>query len=216
MYSSQKIILIWAFIAFVTSANVWFARQLGRKHRFYIQVVSYCFSLSFTVVIFVSTWANHIGVIDAQGMPHGKLGEVITHALDFTLDLNGEIVLVLALLALLIVPQLLSYLISGVFGCAPDLLFFRQGSVFALWTLVKSFSAASGVLMALGVVGYFYKWPKYDLLAMSLFILTSKLLALSSLVALLVYADFMTAFTSGRNPFLSIARKAHTWATRKP
>ncbi len=216
MSVSQKIALLWALAVTFIIMTVGTIHRVRRGHRSYIQVVSYCFSFSFIVTIFVAIWANRVGAIDAQGLYHGKFGDLISYALEFTLDLNGELVIILALWSLLILPQLLSYVISGIFGCASDLILFRQGSVVAFWILVKSFSAASGVVAAIGPIGYLYSWNEFTPLKVSLSILVSALLIFIAFGSLFLYVDFKGIFNNRQNPLLNLSRRVHKWATRTP
>jgi hypothetical protein len=68
-------------------------------------------------------------------------------ALKTLTDPWDEVILLAFMLALIIAPQLISYVISGMFGCATAPLFVSQSTKIAIWSLVK-FLVGLGAILA--------------------------------------------------------------------
>ncbi|GAB3417477.1 hypothetical protein NX774_14790 [Massilia agilis] len=139
------------------------ARSLVKNHQGDLNIVWYFFSLSVTATALLGMLAIQIGAIDKAGQSHGKAGDILAAILTFFIDLKSDVVLAAALISLVLVPQILTYLLSGLFGCAKNL-FFVEGSVaFFVWFVVKSFAVASGVGIAFAIVGMVNGWPHAEL-----------------------------------------------------
>ncbi|MDP9013722.1 MAG: hypothetical protein M3O41_13925, partial [Pseudomonadota bacterium] len=52
------------------------------------------------------------------GAFQGQLGAAINSFLKFMLDLNSDVKVFITILALVVVPQFVSYVLAGLFGCA--------------------------------------------------------------------------------------------------
>ena len=59
-------------------------------------------------------------------------------------------------------PKLLSYAISGLFGCASKVWFIQTGLRFVIWSVIKFFVVLSGVVASLVLVGpdSFHRMPE--------------------------------------------------------
>jgi|SRR5208337_4258916 len=63
-------------------------------------------------------------------------------------DIEAEYYILIAIFVVLAVPQIISYLISGIFGCASRPLFISQITKFIMWSLIKAFAVISGISAA--------------------------------------------------------------------
>ena len=128
------------------------------KHTAEINVIWYTFSLVF--VIFWSLWAAvDLKIIEPVWSPFSAAdGAIRQHAepwtkqyfyelaTDILLDWRGELLLVSSVLFIAIVPQLLTYILSGLSGCASipkGVLLFEW---IAIWSLIKFLAALGGFL----------------------------------------------------------------------
>jgi hypothetical protein len=64
------------------------------------------------------------------------------------LDLEGELYLIAGALILCVVPQILSYILSGIFGCASPPVFVATISRLAMLSLIKFLCVMSGITTA--------------------------------------------------------------------
>ena len=64
------------------------------------------------------------------------------------IDIKGELALVLAVVITAIVPQLLTYILSGLCGCASTPKLVWQFEKFVIWSLIKFLAALAGFLAA--------------------------------------------------------------------
>jgi len=134
--------------------------ELAKSHQGDLNVVLYFFSLSLTATILLGVLAIQHGAIDGAGQFHGRSGQVLDFLLQSFLDLKTDIRLALALVGLVVLPQLLCYLLSGIFfGCATSVLFVGNSFSFLIWFVVKSFAVASGVGVSFALVAALNHWP---------------------------------------------------------
>jgi len=139
------------------------ARQLVEKHQSDLNIVWYFFSLSLTATAVLAMVAVEIGAIDKAGQSQGRAGDILAGALKIFIDLNTDFAIAAALISLVLIPQIISYALSGLFGCAKNL-FFVEGSVsFFVWFVVKSLVVTSGIGMAVSMFGLVNRWPHAEL-----------------------------------------------------
>lgn len=118
-----------------------------------IRIVWYFFSLSAVITFLLFGWARAYGAIDAQGGFHGKYGEILSFLLQASLGIEGSILLGLGILILIVAPQILSYILGGLYGCATSPIFVSETSAFVSWGFIKTFVVAAGVVIPLGICG---------------------------------------------------------------
>lgn len=141
------------------------ARQLVSKHQGDLNIVWYFFSLSLTATTVLTMFAIEIGAVDKAGRSQGRTGEILAGLLKIFIDLNADVAFAIALISLVLVPQILTYLLSGLFGCAKNL-FFVEGSVsLFVWFVVKSLVVTSGIGIAVATFGMVNGWPHAELMA---------------------------------------------------
>jgi hypothetical protein len=78
----------------------------------------------------------------------GMTGTIAVTFMKASMDVREEIYILLTAGALLILPQILSYLISGIFGCGSPPILVSTVSRVVTWSLIKFFCVLSGMLAA--------------------------------------------------------------------
>ncbi len=152
----QIVALLGIFLFVVFSVH-----QASSRHPRQVAVIWYGFSLALTGTLLVGLWAEHTGAIDSSGFPQGDEGKLVLRAFNFFLDLNGEVTIIVGFLALLILPQFISYVLSGLSGCAWDLYLLREASKYAYIFIVKSFATVSVILTGLVIIGLISSWKQF-------------------------------------------------------
>lgn len=206
-----------AVIAVAVIRHVGF--KLANEHGTDIRIVWYLFSLTSVVTCILALGAHEVGAIDNRGMFQGSLGASINTLLKFMLNLDSDVKIFSAILAIVLLPQVISYFLSGLFGCASSPIFVGSAIRFFIWSVVKSLVVAAGLLFSLAFYGHFNDWSGWTvkgtvaMLCMSIFLLTL------SFSMLYLYRDIDASFgtlMSDRFPKLqrgyALARK---WLTRK-
>jgi hypothetical protein len=74
--------------------------------------------------------------------------EIVAYVLKYLIDGETEITIVLAIVSLVVLPQWMTYILSGVFGVASPPLFVSQITRLAIWSVVKFSAALAGVVLA--------------------------------------------------------------------
>jgi len=165
---------------------IWVAiYQLQARHAAAVHVVWYLFSLSTCAAAIAFYWVHSAGAIDAKGQPAGDMGRTFLRFLTFTLDLNTDLVGLTALVGLIVLPQFISYVLSGVFGCASRPRLVTYSVHFFSWGLAKSLAIASGVLLVLSLTGYLNGWDGFSAKSSATYVIFSEMLLAFAFVALM-------------------------------
>lgn len=111
-----------------------------------IYVIWYAASLFFVLFFGLQYLAGkrHIHIAELCG----SHAETCQTAMETLFHLEGELILVAAVLALGILPQLLAYFLSGVTGSASPPHFVLQVEKVAIWSLIKFNASVGGALMS--------------------------------------------------------------------
>jgi len=202
----------------VLTGGCYAATKLRHKNGSDIRLVWYFFSLSLTVTSSITLWAFSVGWIDKQGNFQGRLGAFIGKLLHVMLDLNTDIAIVASLAALVAVPQILSYFLSGLSGWATAPILFRQSIAFVVWGTVKSFAVAAGILFPLWLIGSVLHWKGWDIVgATALLLLALGMLSLAFSV-LVFYREAEEVIEAGYKKMPRRLRRifllSHSWMTR--
>jgi hypothetical protein len=92
-------------------------RMVRRDHPHHVHTLWYVFSLTLCTVsvLFFYIYKNALSIqaTPLSGMP----GTIAVMFMNASMDVREELYILMTLAALLILPQILSYLISGIFGC---------------------------------------------------------------------------------------------------
>jgi hypothetical protein len=103
-------------------------------------------------VLFFYIYDNSLAI---QGTPLGGMpGTIAVMFMKASMDVREEIYILLTVGSLLILPQILSYLISGMFGCGSPP---STVSRIVTWSLIKFFCVLSGILAAQSIFAFYGK-----------------------------------------------------------
>jgi hypothetical protein len=115
--------------------------------------------------------------------PNGLLSKVLLWYLNFSIDINSEITFISILISAVIVPQILSFLISGLFGCGMPPILVSKITKFAILSIIKFLCVLSALNMAQFIYwmyivppknfGYFFDLGTYSTMALCLLLLAS-------------------------------------------
>jgi hypothetical protein len=138
-------------------------RTVRRDHPHHVHTLWYVFSLTLcsVSVLFFYIYKNALAI---QGTPlSGMPGTIAVMFMNASMDVREELYILMTLAALLILPQILSYLISGIFGCGSQPVLVSTVSRIATWSLIKFFCVLSGILAAQSIFALYgnpYLSPK--------------------------------------------------------
>lgn len=136
--------------------------QLREKYASSVHVIWYLFSLSTCMTYVGLWWAQASGAVDVNGKAKNPVGAALINAMNFSLDLKTDFNVLSALAVLIIAPQLLSYLLSGAFGCASRPRMVSHCVNFFSWSMAKSAAIAAGVLLTVSLYGGTHSWHGFD------------------------------------------------------
>lgn len=211
-----------AFIALALMALVvigYSGLKLAESHGTDVRVVWYLFSLASVTTVIAAAWACGVGAIDNQGVFKGELGAVVNALLKFMLDLDTDVKIFSAILAVVLLPQIFSYLLSGLFGCASAPIFVGQAISFFVWSVVKSFVVAAGIFLSVALYGYFNSWNGWSAKGAASMSSMSGFLLMLSFTMLYLYRDIHASVgksTPNRFPRLQrMNARLKGWLTRK-
>lgn len=155
MSKDIELIVLYGVLLFLFG---FFGLQLAKSSGSDIRLVSYLAALSCTVACVAASIASGLGAIDAAGNFVGSAGTQLQTLLHLVLDLSTDLQLVGAAVAIVLLPQLISYVVSGLFGCAHKPLFVGVTLRVAFWFCVKPFVTVGGVMLALATYGFIHNW----------------------------------------------------------
>lgn len=159
-----------------------------RDHPSHVHTLWYLFSLTLctTSLLFLLIY-RHVITDSAFGGWPATIGSVF---LDMSMDVRGEVYTLAGFAMLLILPQFLSYCISGLFGCGSPPVFVSTVTRIAAWSLIKFFAILSGILAAQSIFAL-YGRPFYTPMQ-SLYKCNEALLIMSlSFISMSLYYKFI-------------------------
>lgn len=164
-------------------------------------------------------WASSIGIIDTQGAFQGAIGVRLNSFLKFMLDLNADIAIFSSILTIILLPQFVSYGMSGLFGSASAPLFVGATIRFFIWSIVKSLLVVAGIVLAFAFYGYFSHWDGWSAKGSASMASLSGLLLMLSFSILYVYRDVHAAVETPLTTNRSLKLKkilicSRRWMTR--
>jgi hypothetical protein len=129
---------------------------IRRDHPHHIHTLWYTFSLTLCAVFILLTYAYYTaapsvsrGTIFSDMPPlSGLPGRAALFFMHTSMDSSVEILTLLTIGLLLILPQVMSYVISGLFGCASPPILVSTVSKIVTWSFIKFFCVLSGILAA--------------------------------------------------------------------
>lgn len=190
--------------------------RLANDHGSDIYIVTYLFSLALTSTFLLLYWARNTGAIDAAGNSHDTAGAIINGVFTVVLEVKSEMMVLLTFLALVVLPQFLSYLIGGLLGCAVAPVFVGPVFRFVFWTTVKSFVFAAGVTLVIAAYAWAEGWEGMSAIKAAQAALGAS--AALVLAVMLLYLYRLPRATSNKPSAVAlrrILRSINTWASRR-
>jgi hypothetical protein len=145
--SHQQIFGRLIFVSILIFALYLSLRQLKDAHSREIYAIWYVFSLFFVIfsgLAYIAT-IKQIKVIAVCG----EYASTCRAMIGWLVNVNDELILVGSLFAIGIIPQLLTYLLSGLTGSASPPKFVWHIEQIAVWSLIKFLAGFSGVTMGI-------------------------------------------------------------------
>jgi len=214
------LLISFSVIVMITLGVIWYTgSKLADQHGSDLRIVWYFFSLSSVCTALASAWASKTGAIDQSGSFQGAWGKKIESILTFMLDLDTDIKAFAALLMIFVIPQIASYFLSGIFGRASSPIFIGRALSLFIWSIVKSFVVASGILLTIAIYGMLNGWAAWNTKGAASMSFLSLMLLMLSFFFLFVYRDIDNTIalpTSDKG--LRIQRRISAlsaWLTRK-
>ena len=186
---------------------IWLLRRSSSRQIYVIwYIFSFCFvlfsSLFFTIY-FAETHAN-----TALAKWAAKLVATLSQ---YMLDVGAELELVLAVVGLVVLPQLMTYFLSGLSGSASRPVFVARIVDMSIWSLIKFLAAYAG--LTLGFVGY--DWVLTGRGSFSFIYVQSVLaLTLAFFLAYLLHASGQAIDFLFKKDAFFFVRRAHEFFTR--
>lgn len=151
---AKKWLLVASTACMMAFLLYWCMRQLVPAHSSAVNMLWYFFSLAAVLTVLIKSVASANHWIDAQGVATGKIGQFILGLSEEALNIKTDLFLALGIPAIVIAPQLLSYVLSGFWGCAsPPKWLWAMARMF-FYGMAKSFIVAGGVLVPLAWFAY--------------------------------------------------------------
>ena len=119
----------------------------------------------FTVVVstIIGLIAIDFGAIDGDGSFEGEHGEYLNQLIGISLDIGVSFKIISAVICIIIVPQLFSYLFSGFYGVAKYPVFLGESWSLLVWWIVKTFVVVAGVVTVIPTFGAVLAWESFSL-----------------------------------------------------
>lgn len=127
---------------------------LRRKHPGHVFTIWYAFWLMLTLFsgLFYYLWA-HPGSLSSSSF----LGGSIVWFQGTSMDFPNEAGLIVSIYIAVLLPQFMSYLVSGIFGCANRLILVEWITAAMTWLVIKFLAVLSGILMAQAIAALYAK-----------------------------------------------------------
>jgi hypothetical protein len=162
------------------------AHTVGKRHPRHLGAIIYLYSLSLCVGIVVYFFL--FDAVFAQENPSSTFGQLTTYWWHASLEPASEFYLLALLVWVTLVPQLISYALAGLFGCAARPIFLSQLVTFVSWTMIKAYAVAAGLQLAGAIFFSFHRGTPYMLSSQGPFI-ASLVSLVTSFVVLRLYLE---------------------------
>nr|WP_181726110.1 hypothetical protein [Polaromonas sp.]QJS06442.1 hypothetical protein [Polaromonas sp.] len=217
--SNLQLIFIWPVLFLGIFTVIGFlGSKLADQRPGDVRVVWYLFSLAFVCTCIAALWASSIGALDGAGVFQGRWGDLVNKLLLFMLDLETDIKVFLVILAVFVLPQITSYLLSGLFGCAAAPIFVGRAVNFFVWSVVKSIAVASGIVFTVALYGWVSGWTSWSLKGAASMLWSSFMLLAVAFGFLYAYRDIdgLATMPSEKDlPVKNRLSRLRAWFTRR-
>lgn len=176
-----------------------------------IRVVWYFFSLTAMISCGVAWIAISAGALK-DGQFVGEYGDHLSGFIGFMLDLEKDFLIVTGIASLIVVPQCVCYILSGLSGNAKSPMLMNASLSFLVWGFIKSLVVCASILVSLGVLYLFGYLPESG--RTSFFFITGLyfLLLAFGIISLYREGEQIARFLGKHLPCL---KAIHIWFTRK-
>jgi hypothetical protein len=129
------------------------------KHPGHIFTIWYAFWLMLTLFsgLFYFVWAHARSIGGSMLSGSSFLGGVIVWFQGASMDFPDEAGLIVSIYIAVLLPQFMSYLVSGIFGCANRIILVEWITAAMTWLVIKFLAVLSGILMAQAIAALYAK-----------------------------------------------------------
>lgn len=193
--------------------------MLRAKNASDIRIIFYFQSLAVVTTALITAIAVSFGAIDKSGTFQGDFGKILQAILHEFIVIDNGIYTFAGLSALITIPQVLNYILSGlIFGVATIPIFTERSLGLIVLGVVKSTAVASGIFLSLAISGHILHWHGMNGNAIAAIIGFSLILLMLSFVTAMQYRDASKIgkyIKSRSNPATgSLISKIHSTMTR--
>lgn len=212
-------IFLAVLIGFCVIGLIWFIKYtnilLSRSHSSDVRIVWYLFSLSLVVSLGVSIWALNYGALDSAGKYQGNAGMILKKLVDLVMDIEADFIVFGGIVAIVVLPQFLAYILSGLSGSATSPRFVKGSTIFFVWSIVKSLAVAAGVVVAFDLVAIWMSWADLKFAVSCPFFAT--IIIAFAFLLLAIYRDTPTVVSDIRRVSPKLVKSlevCHQWMCR--
>jgi hypothetical protein len=169
---------------------------LRRRHPGHVFTIWYAFWLMLTLFsgLFYYVWENPDKIPNSILSGNAPLGRIIVWFQTTAMDFPEEGYLIASVYGAVLLPQIMSYLVSGIFGCANRLILVEWITAAMTWLLIKFLAVLSGILMAQAIAAL-YASPTLHLADLPRKLLQSAMMiSLSFIIAGIFYSTYEYRF----------------------
>ncbi|MET4719484.1 glucan phosphoethanolaminetransferase (alkaline phosphatase superfamily) [Bradyrhizobium japonicum] len=132
---------------------------LRRKHPGHVFTIWYAFWLMLILFsgLFYYVWASERSISGSILSGNSPIGGFIVWFQKTSMDFHDERYLIASIYIIVVLPQVFSYLVSGIFGCANRLVLVEWITAAVTWLLIKFLAVLSGILMAQAIAALYAK-----------------------------------------------------------
>jgi hypothetical protein len=210
-------------VAFMLAALAWMISMMSKRDRIEeINAIWYVFSLVLVVrwAVDFAAWSNgyrslHDFLEKVMGIP----SSLTLRLHDWLTNIGGEVMLVASVIVVAVLPQLMTYALAGIFGCArspPAVWIFEK---LAAWSAIKFLAAFSAILLEAAISPTDLSDIVYgdsfspDLASISKLVFDGTLM-LALAFALAFFQTELADFAAGRSPSWRWCMRLHRLFTR--
>jgi hypothetical protein len=130
---------------------------LRRKHPGHVFTIWYAFWLMLTLFsgLFYYVWANERSIPNSILSGSSLVGGFVVWFQKTSMDFHDERYLIASIYIAVVLPQFMSYLVSGIFGCANRLILVEWITAATTWLVIKFLAVLAGILMAQAIAALY-------------------------------------------------------------
>lgn len=146
-------------------------RAIRKEHSSHIYLLWYVFSLTACCTSLTFFYLDNIQLVEVSRLSAVSIAEngsaapiwqrTVQWFLSVSTDLNEELILVSVILFVIVIPQVISFVLSGIFGCGKPPLIISKALQGSVMSLIKFCSILAGIEMATFILKI-YKLPGFD------------------------------------------------------